>query len=369
MEDVEHLRQSLLGWYDTHARTLPWRSEPTPYHVLLSELMCQQTRIDTVLPYFAKFTQRWPTLEALASASEEEVVEAWAGLGYYRRARFLHRAARAAVEVGGLPADVAGLRALPGVGPYTAGAIASIAFNIATPLVDGNVERVLSRLDDRDADPRSTTGRKALWARAAALVDPARPGDFNQALMELGAMVCSPRAPDCPSCPWRAACAGSYRAEELPKKPKRKPPTRIAEVAAVAWDGDRILVGRRPPGGLLGGLWEPPRAAPQADETPWACAERAVREAVGRDCRAVGSLGTITHVFSHRHLTLSLVGVIVEPGPLTPGTYDRVGFYVPDAVALSRLGSKAVEGGRAAPQLLLAAESEHREYTAGVEDG
>ncbi|TNE92320.1 MAG: A/G-specific adenine glycosylase [Deltaproteobacteria bacterium] len=368
MRPATHLRQDLLAWYDRHARDLPWRRHPSPYHVLLSELMCQQTRVDTVLPYFAKFTERWPRLEDLAAATEQDVVDAWAGLGYYRRARFLHRAAKAAVARGGLPANVPALRELPGIGPYTAGAIGSIAFGIPTPLVDGNVERVLSRLDDRDADPRSGPGKKALWTRAEQLVSPERPGDSNQALMELGALVCTPKRPSCERCPWTADCAGKHRAESLPRKAPKKPPTRIREVAALVRDGDRFLLARRKPGGLLGGLWEPPRASPEEGESLELAAVRAIREGVGLDARVVGALGAITHVFSHRHLTLELFEVLAEPGEPVAGTYAEARYAEPAEVALSRLGEKAVSAAKQAqPSVLLAADPSRAEYTPDVE--
>lgn len=335
---------------------MPWRRDPSPYHVLLSEFMCQQTRIDTAIPYFERFRAKWPTLQDLAGASEQEVVDEWAGLGYYRRARFLHRAAVAAAEQGGLPQTADELRKLPGIGPYTAGALASIAFGQVEPLVDGNVERVLSRLDDLDADPRSPAGRKALWARARALVDPDAPGDFNQALMELGATLCTPRKPRCGDCPVSELCKGRHRAETLPRKAPRKKPVPIREVAAIA-RRDGVLLGRRPVGGLLGGLWEPLRATPGEDESTFATACRAVAEGAGLDARAVADLGSIVHVFSHRRLTLELVEVVVEPGEPVPGTYQEVRWCEPESVALSRLGEKAVEASAQAAQLaLLAAE-------------
>lgn len=351
MTDPSTLRTSLLDWYDGAARDLPWRRDPTPYKVLLSEMMLQQTRVDTALPYFHRFLARWPTLSDLAAASEQQVVEQWAGLGYYRRARFLHRAAVAATSLGGLPSDVAGLRALPGIGPYTAGAIASISFGVATPLVDGNVERVLSRVDNRGADPRSKTGRAALWERAAALVDPARPGDLNQGLMELGALVCTPKKPRCPDCPWETFCAGKHRATQLPKKAPRKKPVPIREVAAVVRSGDRWLLGRRPPGGMLAGLWEPLRVAPMDKEGTLRAAERAVQEATGLEGEAIGHVGVIVHVFSHRRLTLDLVEVRVQGEPRA-GSYAEVCWTLPADVALSRLGEKAIEGADGPQQTL-----------------
>ena len=220
-------RSSLEAWYLQEARALPWRAEPTPYHVLLSELMCQQTRVETALPYFERFRSRWPRLEDLAAASEDEVVEAWAGLGYYSRARRLREAAIRAVEQGGLPSDVDALLALPGIGPYTAGAIASIAFGRPVEAVDGNVERVLGRWHRVDEAVDSPAGKRRLKGLAAALHADGlvAPGILNQALMELGARICTPANPRCDACPIRVGCAGEASGEPTRwpvKRPKKK---------------------------------------------------------------------------------------------------------------------------------------------------
>jgi len=251
------LRRALLDHYDRHQRRLPWRGEPDPYRILVSEVMLQQTRVETVLSYYEAWLDRFPDLESLASAELDEVLEAWEGLGYYRRARNLHRAARVVRERadGSLPSGFTALRELPGVGEYTAGAVASIAFGERTPAVDGNVRRVLSRLHD-------VPEPKPAWLRdiAGELVDPERPGDWNQALMELGATVCTPRGPTCGRCPlaeWcRARAAGTQ--EERPVAVSRKPPSRAVFAVAVMHDGGRVLLARRPEGGLLGGMWALP---------------------------------------------------------------------------------------------------------------
>lgn len=341
--DAAVLAERLLAWYRLHARVLPWRSEPTPYAVLLSELMCQQTRIDTVLPYFARFLARWPTLEDLAAADVDEVVREWAGLGYYSRARNLHRAAQAAVEAGGLPDRVDALRALPGIGPYTAGAIASIAFGIAAPAVDGNVERVLSRVDGRTADPRSPAGRRALEDRALQLLGgPGAPGDVNQALMELGATVCTPRKPACERCPWGDPCASRHDPEALPMKRPKPPPRPMRGVAGLLVDEGRFLLGRRPPG-LLGGLWEP-IGCEVAGEPSRHDLERAFSDRVGLRVRAEQRLGEIVHVFTHRRLVLDVWAVEGAGAPSALAYYDDVAWV--DAasphVALSTLARRTI---------------------------
>lgn len=257
-ERDEFIRRALLEHFDGTARNLPWRTDRTPYRVLVSEFMLQQTRVETVVPYYHRWLRRFPDLQALADASLDEVLKAWEGLGYYSRARNLHRTAR---EIrrrygGELPSTKAELKTLPGIGEYTAGAVSSIAFSRSDPAVDGNVRRVLSRLEDLE-DP----GAAALQDRASALLDPSRPGDFNEALMELGATICRPRDPHCGDCPLsrvcRALAAGTVARRPRPKR--RKAPRHVTIPVAVVLDAaDRALFVRRPHGGLLGGLWEFP---------------------------------------------------------------------------------------------------------------
>ena len=255
-------RRRLLDWYQAHRRSLPWRDEPDPYRVLVSELMLQQTRVGAVIPYFQRFLERFPTLGDLARAPVEDVLAAWSGLGYYRRARHLHAAARKIVDVHGgcIPRDVRAVRDLPGVGRYTAGAIRSIAFGEADPVVDGNVARVLARSLGLEGDPRRAPVRARLWEEAARLLDPDAPGDFNQALMELGATVCTPVQPDCGRCPWKGACVArrTGRQEELPMPGHPGEVRRERAAVAVFRRGGRWLLVRRRDEGLLAGLWELP---------------------------------------------------------------------------------------------------------------
>ena len=271
---MEAKAETLLAWYDEHRRDLPWRAPPgeraEPYRVWLSEIMLQQTVAATVAPYFDRFVERWPDVEALAAATLDEVLQAWQGLGYYARARNLHAAARivAAQHGGQLPESEDGLRALPGVGAYTAAAIAAIAFDRKATVVDGNVERVMARLFRIEAP--LPTAKKAIGNAAAGLTPAARPGDYAQAVMDLGATVCLPRRPRCGVCPWSEACLGRVAgmAERLPvKAPKRQRPVRRG-IAYWTEDGaGRVLLRRRPESGLLGGMMEVP-SGPWMEEGP-----------------------------------------------------------------------------------------------------
>ncbi|HEV2131455.1 MAG TPA: A/G-specific adenine glycosylase, partial [Longimicrobiaceae bacterium] len=283
------LRERLLAWYDQHRRPLPWRTPeggaPDPYRVWLSEVMLQQTRVETVKPYFERWLEHFPNLEALAAAPLEEVLKAWEGLGYYSRARNFHRAVREVAERygGEVPGEPGALRALPGVGRYTAGAVASIAFGREEPVVDGNVRRVFARWTD-DPDPKEAD----LWRLAEALVPGERPGDLNQALMELGATVCTSRSPRCPVCPVQGFCA-AYAAGTQEQRPARKPqrtlPHEDTAVAVVEREG-RLLVVRRPVDARLGGMWEFPGTVCRRGESVAAAAERGVREGLGLAVRA-----------------------------------------------------------------------------------
>ncbi len=256
--DVEAVREALLTWFDKHKRDLPWRRVDDPYAVWISEVMLQQTRVDVVIPYYRRWIERFPDPWALARADLDDVLGVWTGLGYYARARNAHRAAQivCAVHDGVVPSTVVELRKLPGVGEYTAGAVASIAFDHAVPAVDGNVRRVIARLFDWP-DPSVATLRETV----GELVDPVRPGDFNQALMDFGALVCSPRTPSCDGCPTAGMCLAraSGTVLERPIKKKRKPvPVHTwAVLVAVSQRRYRLVV-RRPLEGLLGGLWEFP---------------------------------------------------------------------------------------------------------------
>jgi len=321
----------LLAWYDSHARDLPWRilprarragHSPDPYRVWLSEIMLQQTTVKTVGPYFKAFVDRWPTVEALAAADTANVMAAWAGLGYYSRARNLHACAQAVMadHRGRFPATEDALAALPGIGPYTAAAVAAIAFDQPAAVVDANVERVIARLFAIDTP---LPAAKADIKQALNTLVPAkRPGDFAQAVMDLGATLCSPKKPACALCPWADRCAAHARgiAETLPvKPPKKAKPTRFGAVFWLADGRGHVLVRTRPPKGLLGGMDEFPGS-------DWHTARRAVPEwqeeaPVKADWRVLP--GTVTHVFTHFALQLTVFCASVRRRADAPGDWVR----------------------------------------------
>lgn len=291
----------LLRWYGSQGRDLPWRATRDPYRIWLSEIMLQQTGVAAVIPYYQRFLQHFPCLESLASVSVEEVIELWAGLGYYSRARNLHGAARILVgQFGGrFPQDVEALQALPGIGRSTAGAIVSIAFDKKAPILDGNVRRVLCRLFAFEGDPRSGPAEKQLWAWAQVLTPEDRPHDYAQAVMDLGATLCTPRSPECPRCPLESLCRARALGlqEELPRSRGKKSVPELVQIALVLERKGRFLVCRRPLEGMLGGLWEFPGGAALEEEAPADAARRFAASGAGRgEPRALGS---IRHAYSH----------------------------------------------------------------------
>ena len=292
------LHADLGAWYAASKRDLPWRQTRDPYAVWLSEVMLQQTRVETVMPYYARFLRAYPTVHALAEAPEGDVLALWSGLGYYRRARMLHQGAQhvARERAGVFPDDAEALRTIPGIGPYTAGAVASIAFGRASPLVDGNVARVLARLFAVEEDVRGGPGLARIWALAGALVDARAPGEWNQALMELGATVCTPRAPRCEACPVRESCDAHARGieGELPRLRPKPKPKEEARIAIVATRGETVLLARRKPELRFGGLWEPP-GAEGVDPAP-------LSALAGAPLAGVREIGRVAHVLSHRRL-------------------------------------------------------------------
>jgi A/G-specific adenine glycosylase len=328
-----YLRRDLLSWFDRHRRDLPWRRTRDPYRIWVSEVMLQQTRVEAVLPYYERFLGRFPNVDDLASAPIDEVLALWSGLGYYRRARQLHAAARRIADAREFPRTLDRLLELPGVGSYTAAAVASIAFGLAAPVLDGNVERVMARRLALAEDPKRGASRALLVATAAALLDPSRPGDSNQALMELGATLCLPRQPRCELCPLRPGCAAAGEGRpELYPPPRRRRRTEIRRllVAVVASreNPDRVLLFRRSPRlpqaapgtspsvGLPAGAWElpwlelrdeqappPPRLRPATRAAAGGLAEK-----YGGDWRLGPALAAVRHGITYRDLRVTIHG-------------------------------------------------------------
>ncbi|HEX4338954.1 MAG TPA: A/G-specific adenine glycosylase [Polyangiaceae bacterium] len=301
----------LLTWYDASRRDLPWRKNRDPYSVWVSEMMLQQTQVATVIGYYERWMKRFPTVKALARAREDDVLHAWQGLGYYSRARNLWRGARAVVDEhrGKIPENAAALRALPGIGPYSAGAIASIAFGERTPLVDGNVIRVLCRRFGLRGDPSRNPLKTELWALAGRLVPEDRPGDFNQALMELGATVCTPRTPKCGACPLRRDCVAlrDGAVDTLPELPKRTSTVAVARAAAVVERRGRVLcVKVEDSASRWAGMWQMPNSDVAGGESGSDAAGRAVREAAGLAATPAELLLTVRHSVTHHRITLDV---------------------------------------------------------------
>ncbi len=318
---------ALLAHFDATRRAMPWRETSDPYAIWVSEIMLQQTRVDTVIPYWERWLERFPTVEALAEAELDDVLKEWEGLGYYSRARNLHSAARVVRERfnGRVPAEPETLRELPGVGEYTAGAVASIAFDVPTPAVDGNVRRVLSRLYDLE----SATPAQ-LRDLAAELVPGERPGDFNQALMELGATVCTPRSPACDACPVASWCqARKLGVQELRPLPRERKavPEEVVETAVIIRDDGAVLLVRRPEDGLLGGLWEFP--GDDGGRSPFVAALLETGEADGR-------LDEVVHTFSHKRVRYRPSVVRVRESGETAGDMGAAGGASGGDVAWAR---------------------------------
>ncbi len=334
------IRRRLLAWYARAQRDLPWRRTTDPYRIWLSETMLQQTRVETVIPYYERFVAAFPDVHALAAADEEDVLRLWAGLGYYARARNLRRAAAAVVrEHGGvLPRDEASLAALPGVGRYTVGALRSIAFREPAAIVDGNVRRVLSRITATETLPDADA-----WRLAGELVPARSPDQFNQALMELGATVCTPRKPACPVCPIAGVCAAHSggRPEDFPAAKARPKSRAVTALGGLLVRRGRILLLRRPSQGLLGGLWE----IPNVPEISAPGLVALVRERSGLRVAAGTPLGTVRHAFTHLDLTLDVVALEDRGGRVAGRAAADARFCGTDdlaALPLSRLMKKAL---------------------------
>lgn len=326
-EKTRAIRRKLLAWYRRHQRQLPWRATknqtPNPYFVLVSEAMLQQTQVATVIDYFERFIKAFATVEALAAANEQEVLKLWQGLGYYRRARNLHKAAQLIVsEHGGeVPRTVEVIATLPGVGRYTAGAIASIAYSQPAPILDGNVARVLARWFAIEACIDDTATKNELWRLAAELVPKTKPGDFNQAMMELGAMVCSPRGPACLTCPVRSECDANEQgvAESLPVRQKKVAQKVVQHHVLAIKRRGKYLFSQRPANGLWANMWELPTFE-DMDAVP---KERDVAKRIklqtGLQLASLNKVNSMQHQTTHRKIQFTLWQTSVESGRLKSG--------------------------------------------------
>ncbi|MDX9975736.1 MAG: A/G-specific adenine glycosylase [FCB group bacterium] len=325
-KDIRGIRRHLLEWYGREARDLPWRRTRDPYAIWLSEILLQQTRVDQGLPYYERFIAAFPTVAALAAADEERVLKAWEGLGYYARARNMQKAARVILNErnGLLPATLEEWQSLPGVGRYTAGAVASIAYGVRAPVLDGNVKRVLSRLLDVEESIDDPAMTEALWERAATLVPRDAPGDFNQGMMELGARICVPRGPRCGECPVRKHClAFQLGTQELrPVRKARKAVPFHETVGLIIRRNGRYLLAKRPAKGLLSGLWEFPGGKVEPGESHADALHRIAREHLGVEVKVGGVVAVVDHAYSHLKVRLSLYACALAKGTPKANAHD-----------------------------------------------
>lgn len=316
------IKSILLAWYKRAGRDLPWRRTRDPYKILISEFMLQQTQVDTVIPYYHEFLRNFPTVQDLARASQSRVLKAWEGLGYYARARNLHRASQEITDKfrGEIPTRFEDIADLPGFGPYTTAAVLSIAFNQNYAVLDGNVIRVLSRLFLISDDVSQARVKSRLQDLATELLHKGQAGDYNQAVMELGATVCRPKQPDCEGCPLNPICK-AYRSDDpsaLPyKAPRKKRPHHTVGVGIV-WRQNRLLIARRPEEGLLGGLWEFPASKRQKGESLADCCVRSIKEETGVDADIKSRFDTVKHAFTHFSVTMHAFHCIYTAGTATP---------------------------------------------------
>jgi len=324
--------QQVLEWYKHQRRKLPWRGSHNPYHVWVSEIMLQQTRVETVIPYYERWIHRFPGIPDLANASEQEVLSQWEGLGYYGRARNLHKAAQMIVRKynGVIPPNIADLRKLPGIGRYTAGAIASMAFGVDVAAMDANIRRVLARFFNVAQHADTSSGEKVLWELAQSQIPQGRAGDFNQAMMDLGATVCLPKKPRCFLCPLMKMCQ-ARRLEIQELRPVLKPKALVPHytvTAAVIIHAGKVLLAKRPSKGLLGGMWEFPGGKQELNESLKTCLRRELQEELGVQVDVGAAFGIYNHAYTHFRITLHAFHCELkrgEPQPIQAAALAWVG--------------------------------------------
>lgn len=302
------LWRSLIGWYEIHGRNLPWRREHLPYQIWISEIMLQQTQVKTMLPYYDRWMERFPDIASVAAASEEELLKHWEGLGYYSRVKNIARTARIlhSDHGGDLPCDHRALLSLPGIGPYTAGAVMSLAFNRDYPAVDGNVERIFARLLDIDTPVKERANRERIWEAARNLLPHGKARRFNQALMDLGALICLPGKPSCGRCPLKDFCLSFERGveSERPVPAAKKKTVAIDVAVGILMRADGIFIQKRPPSGLMAGLWEFPGGKVAAGETPREALVREFREELGVEICGLRKITRIKHSYTSFRVAL-----------------------------------------------------------------
>ncbi len=334
--------QRLLAWYKLNARTLPWRGHPDSYAVWVSEIMLQQTRVDTVIPYFLNWMRRFPSLQALAESDEQDVLNAWEGLGYYSRARSLLKAARQLHADGrtSLPTTRPELEKLPGLGRYTAAAIASIAFGQDEAVLDGNVKRVLSRFFNIEIQADTPAGEKFFWQVAEECLPQGQAGDYNQAVMDLGATVCTPTNPNCERCPLNDLCTARQLGlqTQRPVMSEKKPIPHLLVVAAVIDQDGKVLIARRPSKGLLGGLWEFPGGKVEEGESLPAALVREIKEELAAGITVAGEIGVFKHAYTHFKVTLHAFHARLNGPDPTPLEASEIRWVTPAELASFPMG-------------------------------
>ena len=334
----ENFQAKLLQWFKKNKRDLPWRKTKNPYAIWVSEIMLQQTQVATVIPYYEKFLKVFPTVHHLAKANLSKVLKVWEGLGYYSRTRNLHQASRMIVNYfkGEIPDTLKALLSLPGIGRYTAGAILSIAYNKEAPILDGNVKRVLSRLFAISGDPKENKTEQSLWQLSESLIPKGKASLFNQGLMDLGAMICAPKDPQCHKCPLCDFCKAwaSGKPERFPSRTIKKKIPHIEAVSAVIKRGEKVLMRQRPPKGFLGGLWEFPNWKMEEKERLRVMLKKHIKKEIGMNVEVKESIGTFRQTYSHFKLTLHVFQCQYLDGKIT-GRW--VSFQKLQTLPLSRI--------------------------------